>query len=70
MSEVDVAMKLAERKDGVGWTAFGIVIEAKMSVMVKMAEERDYRKEDFVEFAAKMWDKYCLSNEGRKKGVC
>jgi len=67
MSEVDIAMKLAERKDDVGWTAFGVVIEAKMSTMVQMAEARDYTKEDFVEFATKMWDKYCIANKGRKK---
>jgi len=57
---------LAKEKSPAGAYAFGIVIEAKMSTMVSMAESRGYTKEQFVGFAERMWDKYSI---GAGKGM-
>lgn len=60
------AVALAKEHSTVGDYAFGMVIEAKMSTMVSMAEGRGYTKADFVGFADRMWDKYAI---GAGKGL-
>jgi hypothetical protein len=61
------AERLAERNGDVGWTVFGIVLEAKIATIVQMIESSrpEYTKEDFMEFAGRMWDKHTIVGKRR-----